>query len=181
MAVDSFLRSLTSFLSVAQQEIVVDALLGTGSQGHLRGPLLEAVADNSALTGRRIHMHLLETIYQRAWVDANFPDGIVRYLRDIGFHPRRSTPSPSVNGSPSARTHPMSGRRAANSAQVAVRSFGSTRAPTSPPSKTGPALRGGWRTSPLAPATAISRRAIHTISIPPVETSRLHSPVATRP
>jgi len=36
-------------------------------------PLLEAVAENSALTGRRIHMHLLETIYQRAWADANFP------------------------------------------------------------------------------------------------------------
>ena len=28
--------------------------------------LLEAIAENSALTGRRIHMHLLETIYQRA-------------------------------------------------------------------------------------------------------------------
>ena len=30
-------------------------------------------------------MHLLETIYQRAWADQHFPQGVVRYLRDIGF------------------------------------------------------------------------------------------------
>jgi cytosine/adenosine deaminase-related metal-dependent hydrolase len=36
-------------------------------------------------------MHLLETIYQRAWADEHFPDGIVRYLRDIGFLSERLT------------------------------------------------------------------------------------------
>jgi len=38
-------------------------------------PLLEGSPKIGA-DGRRIHMHLLEThFYQRAWADANFPDG----------------------------------------------------------------------------------------------------------
>ncbi len=53
--------------------------------------LLEAVAEASARTGRRIHMHLLETRYQRQWADANFPDGIVSYLDSIGFLSERLT------------------------------------------------------------------------------------------
>jgi cytosine/adenosine deaminase-related metal-dependent hydrolase len=48
-------------------------------------PLLEAISEASARTGRRIHMHLLETSTQRAWLDANYPDGIVRFLDKIGF------------------------------------------------------------------------------------------------
>jgi cytosine/adenosine deaminase-related metal-dependent hydrolase len=47
--------------------------------------LLEAIAEASARTGRRIHMHLLETRYQRAWADQNCPDGIVRHLDAIGL------------------------------------------------------------------------------------------------
>jgi len=53
--------------------------------------LLEAVAEASAGTGRRIHMHLLETRYQRDWADQNFPDGIVKYLDSIGFLSPRTT------------------------------------------------------------------------------------------
>lgn len=48
-------------------------------------PLLEAIAQASADTGRRVHMHLLETQYQRAWADAAHPGGIVRFLDDIGL------------------------------------------------------------------------------------------------
>lgn len=47
--------------------------------------LLEAIADASARTGRRIHMHLLESPRQRAWLDQRFPQGVVRFLDDIGF------------------------------------------------------------------------------------------------
>lgn len=47
--------------------------------------LLEAVAERSAVTGRRVHMHLLETPYQRAYADRAFPNGIVRYLKEIGL------------------------------------------------------------------------------------------------
>ncbi len=53
--------------------------------------LLEAVAEACARTGRRVHMHLLETRYQRAWADQEFPDGIVRYLDEIGLLSPRLT------------------------------------------------------------------------------------------
>jgi cytosine/adenosine deaminase-related metal-dependent hydrolase len=53
--------------------------------------LLEAVAEASARSGRRIHMHLLETRYQRAWADREFPDGIVNYLDRIGLLNTRLT------------------------------------------------------------------------------------------
>jgi cytosine/adenosine deaminase-related metal-dependent hydrolase len=53
--------------------------------------LLGAVAEASERTGRRIHMHLLETNTQRVWADANYPDGIVRFLDDIGFLSSRLT------------------------------------------------------------------------------------------
>ena len=47
--------------------------------------LLEAIAEGSAANNRRIHMHLLESPRQRAWLDRRFPQGIVRYLDEIGF------------------------------------------------------------------------------------------------
>jgi len=47
--------------------------------------LLRAVAEASAATSRRIHMHCLETRYQRDWADREFPDGMIRYLDSIGF------------------------------------------------------------------------------------------------
>jgi len=47
--------------------------------------LLQAIAAASAATGRRIHMHLLESQRQRLWLDQRFAQGVVRYLDDIGF------------------------------------------------------------------------------------------------
>jgi len=47
--------------------------------------MLEAIAESSARTGRRVHMHLLETPYQRAWADKAYPQGVVRHLRDVGL------------------------------------------------------------------------------------------------
>ncbi len=47
--------------------------------------MLEGIADASARRGRRVHMHLLETRYQRAWADRTYPDGIVRHLDRIGL------------------------------------------------------------------------------------------------
>ena len=54
-------------------------------------PLLEAVARASADTGRPVHMHLLETKYQRDWADAAHPEGIVRFLDGIGLLSPRLT------------------------------------------------------------------------------------------
>ncbi len=53
--------------------------------------LLEAVAEASHRTGRRVHMHLLETRYQRQWADANYPDGVVTMLDKIGLLSPRLT------------------------------------------------------------------------------------------
>ncbi len=53
--------------------------------------LLQAVARASQRTGRRVHMHLLETKYQRQWADAAYPNGVVRMLDDIGLLSPRLT------------------------------------------------------------------------------------------
>jgi cytosine/adenosine deaminase-related metal-dependent hydrolase len=53
--------------------------------------LLQAVAEASARTGRRVHMHLLETKYQRQWADEAYPDGVVRMLDAIGLLSPRLT------------------------------------------------------------------------------------------
>ena len=47
--------------------------------------MLEVIAESSARTGRRVHMHLLETPYHRAWADKAYPQGVVRHLRDVGL------------------------------------------------------------------------------------------------
>jgi cytosine/adenosine deaminase-related metal-dependent hydrolase len=47
--------------------------------------MLRRIGEASARTGHRVHMHLLETRYQRNWADRTFPQGIVRYLDEIGL------------------------------------------------------------------------------------------------
>ncbi|MDB5894939.1 MAG: hydrolase [Rhodoferax sp.] len=54
-------------------------------------PLLAAIAQASADRGRPVHMHLLETPYQRQWADAAHPGGIVAYLDAIGLLSPRLT------------------------------------------------------------------------------------------
>jgi cytosine/adenosine deaminase-related metal-dependent hydrolase len=53
--------------------------------------LLAAIAEASQRTGRRIHMHLLETRYQRAWADAAHPEGVVKHLDALGLLSPRLT------------------------------------------------------------------------------------------
>ncbi len=52
---------------------------------------LEKIAEASERTGRRIHMHLLESRRQREWSDHNYDGGIVRHLDRIGFLSPRLT------------------------------------------------------------------------------------------
>jgi cytosine/adenosine deaminase-related metal-dependent hydrolase len=47
--------------------------------------LLRNIARASARSGRRIHMHLLETKYQRAFADRAYPDGLLPHLKSLGF------------------------------------------------------------------------------------------------
>ncbi|MDB5799229.1 MAG: cytosine deaminase [Rhodocyclales bacterium] len=53
--------------------------------------LLRAIAEASASNHRQVHMHMLETRYQREWADHHLPQGIIRYLHDIGFLSPRLT------------------------------------------------------------------------------------------
>jgi 5-methylthioadenosine/S-adenosylhomocysteine deaminase len=47
--------------------------------------MLRLIGEASARANRRVHMHLLETKYQRNWADRTFPNGIVNYLDEIGL------------------------------------------------------------------------------------------------
>ena len=96
-------RYLRPPLSVGEQMALVDAVAKAAGNPMFDvqyGPqavqwcgheLLEAIADASKRTGRRIHMHLLETSTQRAWLDANYPGGILKFLDSIGFLSSRLT------------------------------------------------------------------------------------------
>lgn len=91
---------LTDEIAAAIAAPMVDVQLGPAGVQWCSKPLLEAVAENSAANGRRIHMHLLETVYQRAWADEHYPDGIVRYLNDIGFLSKRLTLAHCIHARP---------------------------------------------------------------------------------
>lgn len=51
----------------------------------------ERIAEASADTGRRIHMHLFETRAQREWADATYPGGLLNWFDEIGFLSPRLT------------------------------------------------------------------------------------------
>lgn len=69
----------------------VDVQYGPAGVQWCSPELLGAVADASARTGRRVHMHLLETLPQRAWADVAYPNGILDFLDHIGFLSNRLT------------------------------------------------------------------------------------------
>jgi cytosine/adenosine deaminase-related metal-dependent hydrolase len=53
--------------------------------------LLASVARESEASGDPVHMHLLETRYQREWADRAYPQGIIRYLDGLGLLTERLT------------------------------------------------------------------------------------------
>jgi cytosine/adenosine deaminase-related metal-dependent hydrolase len=79
---------------------MIDVQYGPAGVQWCSPALLEAIAEHSAATGRRVHMHLLETIYQRQWADRAFPSGIVRYLKDIGLLSNRLTLAHCIHARP---------------------------------------------------------------------------------
>lgn len=62
--------------------------------------LLRAIAQASARTGRRVHIHLLETLHQRAFADAAYPQGVLRHLEEIGLLSERLTLAHCVHARP---------------------------------------------------------------------------------
>lgn len=89
--------------SAADQVAMVDAIAAEVESDQVNvqfGPfglewasddLLGLVADRSAATGRRIHMHCQETRHQRAWVDHTYPDGFIHHLDRLGVLSPRLT------------------------------------------------------------------------------------------
>lgn len=69
----------------------VDVQFGPNGVQWCSDRLLEAIASASAETGRRIHIHLLETREQRKWADRTYPEGIVKRLEEIGLLSPRLT------------------------------------------------------------------------------------------
>lgn len=53
--------------------------------------LLGLIADSSGRTGRQVHMHFLETRYQREWADSAYPNGIVAHIQELGLLSPRLT------------------------------------------------------------------------------------------
>ncbi len=57
---------------------------------------LAAIARASAETGRRVHIHLLETEAQRAWADWGYEDGLLPFLDSLGLLSPRLTVAHAV-------------------------------------------------------------------------------------
>jgi cytosine/adenosine deaminase-related metal-dependent hydrolase len=72
-------------VAAANNSPLVDVQYGPVGPQWCSNALLEAIAEASAASGRRIHMHLLESPRQRQWLDRRFRQGVVRYLDEIGF------------------------------------------------------------------------------------------------
>jgi cytosine/adenosine deaminase-related metal-dependent hydrolase len=83
--------ALVDDVAAAAGSYGVDVQYGPNGVQWCTKKLLEAVAEASQRTGRRVHMHLLETRYQRQWLDAEYPEGVVRMLDSIGLLSPRLT------------------------------------------------------------------------------------------
>ena len=62
--------------------------------------LLAAIARASARSGRRVHMHCLETIHQRAFADAAYPEGLMPRLEGLGLLSERLALAHCVHARP---------------------------------------------------------------------------------
>ena len=62
--------------------------------------LLRAIAEASARSGRRVHMHCLETRYQREFADSMYPEGVAAHLEALGLMSPRLTLAHCVYASP---------------------------------------------------------------------------------
>lgn len=70
---------------------LVDVLYGPAAPHWCTDDMLEMVAEASARNGRRVHMHCLETRYQREFADAAYPQGVFTFLKEIGLLTDRLT------------------------------------------------------------------------------------------
>ncbi len=64
---------------------LIDVQLGPVGPQWVSEATLRAVAKHAEQTGRRVHMHLLESPRQRQWADTTYPEGIVEWLHRAGL------------------------------------------------------------------------------------------------
>ena len=77
--------ALVDEIAAAVESPLVTVQYGPAAVQWCSHPLLEAIAARSAQTGRRVHMHLLESRYQREWADKAYPGGMLKFLDSIGL------------------------------------------------------------------------------------------------
>jgi cytosine/adenosine deaminase-related metal-dependent hydrolase len=100
--------SLGAQEQVARVEAIADATesaafsvqFGPNGPQWCSDTLLGAIAEASRRTGRRVHMHLLETRYQRAFADRAYPEGVVQRLKALGLLSPRLTLAHCVHARP---------------------------------------------------------------------------------
>lgn len=90
-SVDDQLNTIDIIANALEDAVHVDVQYGPAGVQWCSTELLSGIAEASERTGRRIHMHLLETKPQRVWADQQFPKGMVRHLDEIGFLSDRLT------------------------------------------------------------------------------------------
>ncbi len=78
-------------IAAAHQSAAFNVQYGPVGPQWCQDETLAMIAEASERTGRRVHMHLLETQRQRAWTDATYANGIVGHLDDIGLLSPRLT------------------------------------------------------------------------------------------
>jgi cytosine/adenosine deaminase-related metal-dependent hydrolase len=83
--------TLVDEVAAAASGPLFDVQFGPNGVQWCSDALLAAIAEASQRSGRRIHMHLLETRYQRAWADATHPAGVVAHLDALGLLSPRLT------------------------------------------------------------------------------------------
>lgn len=83
--------ALADAVADAAASPIFDVQYGPNGPQWCSDALLEAVAEASQRTGRRVHMHLLETRYQRGFLDQAYPNGVVKHLDRIGLLSPRLT------------------------------------------------------------------------------------------
>jgi cytosine/adenosine deaminase-related metal-dependent hydrolase len=70
---------------------LVDVLYGPAAAHWCTDHMMALVAEASARTGRRVHVHCLESRYQREFADAAFPGGLFSFMQRIGLLSDRLT------------------------------------------------------------------------------------------
>ncbi len=85
------IKDLNFALKESGLEDVMTLQMGPNGVQWCSRALLEAIAKESSLGDYPVHMHLLETRYQRVWADQEFPQGVVNYLDELGLLSPRLT------------------------------------------------------------------------------------------